>query len=159
MKSPTDPTNCKVFVSPKGNPASRAADIVVGAIPAVEFGGAADASRSIMQTRIGLVRSKLGVAKQPKMPKPAPAGKRFPNAPVGLPGVKGGSACRRGSWEHERAVAAFGAGGRRPEPGNNNRCRCRVRQSDRPVVATKRLITAERRGLGVSGADSKVCAG
>ena len=129
--------------------------MVEGAIPAVEFGGAADMSRSVKRTRIGLV-THMRVAKLPELLKPASAGKRFPNAPVGLSGVKGGGACRRGGWEHERAVVAVGACARSSEPGINNRSRRCVRQSERLVVAMKRLIPVERRGLGVSGADSKV---
>jgi hypothetical protein len=156
MQSPIDPTSCKVLVPLKGNRAGRAADTVVGAIPVVEFGGATGASRSVERTRIGLVTLNTRAAKPPEMLKPAPAGKRFSDAPVGLSGVKGGGACRRGDGEHERAVVAAGAWTRPPEPGNHNRRRCRVRQSERLIVATKRLIPVERRSLGVSGADSKV---
>jgi hypothetical protein len=43
-----------------------------------------------------------------------------------------------------------------PDSGINNRVGCRDRQSERPVVAVKRVMTVERRGLGVSGADSEV---
>jgi hypothetical protein len=40
--------------------------------------------------------------------------------------------------------------------GINNRAGCRGWQSERPIVAVKRLTPVERRGLGVSGADSEV---
>lgn len=40
--------------------------------------------------------------------------------------------------------------------GMNNRVGCYVRESERLVVAMKRVMTVERRSLGWSGADSEV---
>jgi hypothetical protein len=99
----------------------------------------------------------MRATKLPEKLKSALAGKRYPDAPVRLSGVKGGGARRRGGWEHERAVAAV----RVSNPGEsglgiNNRAGCRGWQSERPIVAVKRLTPVERRGLGVSGADSEV---
>ena len=155
MKSPVNPTSCKVLVPRKGNQAGRAADVRTGAIPSMEFGGCAGMSRSVERTRIGLVKRSMGVAKLPEKLKPVSAGKWFPSAPAGLSGVKGGGTCRRVGWEHERAAVAAGACARRPVRGNHNRDRCGVRQSERPIVARKRLTTAERRGLGREHAESE----
>lgn len=41
-------------------------------------------------------------------------------------------------------------------PGMNNRMGCCERESERLVVAMKRVMTVERRGLGESGVDSEV---
>ena len=156
MKSPTDPTSCKVLVSRRGDRARRNVDTAQGVTLAVKFDAPAGASRSAKRTRNGLVTRNTGAAKQPDVPKPELAGKRFPSAPARLSGVKGGGACRRGGWEHERAVGAAAAKSRGElGPGNNNRQECPARQSERPIVAMKRVTTAERRGLGASGADSK----
>ena len=156
MQNPTNPVSCKVLIPRKGNRAGSSADVRAGAIPSTKFGDCAEASRSDKRTRIGLV-TQMRATKLPEKLKSAFAGKWFPGAPAGLSGVKGGGASRRGSWEHERAVAAvraFRPG--KPDSGINNRVGCRDRQSERPVVAAKRVITVERRGLGVSGADSEV---
>ncbi len=156
MKSPTDPTSCKVLVSRRGDRARRNVDTAQGVTLAVKFDAPAGASRSAKRTRNGLVTRNTGAAKQPDVPKPELAGKRFPSAPARLSGVKGGGACRRAGWEHERAVGAAAAKSRGElGPGNNNRQECPARQSERPIVAMKRVTTAERRGLGASGADSK----
>jgi len=156
MQNPTNPVSCKVLTPRKGNRAGSSADVRAGVIPSTKFGVCARASRSAKRTRIGLV-TQMRATKLPEMRKSASAGKWFPSAPAGLSGVKGGGASRRGSWEHERAVAAvraFRLG--KPDSGINNRVGCRDRQSERPVVAAKRVMTVERRGLGVSGADSEV---
>ena len=156
MQNPTNPVSCKVLTPRKGNQAGSSADVRAGAIPPTKFGGCAEASRSVKRTRIGLV-THMRVTKLPEMLKSVSAGKWFPRAPAGLSGVKGGGAPRRGGWEHERAVAAiwaFRPG--KPDSGINNRVGCCDWQSERPVVAVKRVMTVERRGLGVSGADSEV---
>jgi len=51
---------------------------------------------------------KVGVAKPPERTKPAPSGKHRPNAPNGLPGVKGDSARRQNRRELGRPGAEFG---------------------------------------------------
>ena len=156
MQNSTNPVSWNVLTPRKGNQAGSSADVRAGAIPPMELGGCAEASRSDKRTRNGLV-TQMRATKLPEMLKSAPAGKRYPDAPAGLSGVKGGSAPRRGGWEHESAIAAvraFRPG--EPDPGINNRVGCRGWQSERPVVAMKRVMTVERRGLGVSGADSEV---
>ena len=125
----------------------------------MKFGRIEGISRSVERIRIGLV-NKSRAARHPNVLKPASLGKRFPNAPRELSGVKGDGVCRRVGWEHERAVVAAGrAVAGQSVAGNHNRGGCRERQSERLVVAMKRLIPVERRGLGVSGADSKVRVG
>ena len=159
MQSPTNPVSCKVLTPRKGNQAGSSTDVRAGAIPTTKFGVCARVSRSDKRTRIGLV-THMRATKRPDVLKSASAGKWFPSAPAGLSGVKGGGASRRGGWEHERAVAAVRAlRPVQPGPGINNRAGCRDRQSERPVVAVKRVTTVERRGLGVSGADSEVRVG
>ena len=156
MQNPTNPVSCKVLTPPKGNQAGSSADVRVEVIPPTKFGVCADASRSVKRTRIGLV-TQMRATRLPNKLKSALTGKRCPCAPARLSGVKGGSAHRRGSWEHERAVAADRASSPvEPGPGINNRDGCRDRQSERSIVAAKRLIPVERRGLGGSGADSEV---
>ena len=81
-------------------------------------------------------------------------------ARTGFPGVKGVSA--RGQNRRELGRPTVAAGGERPrqaETGNHNRPRRDAWESERPIVATKRLMPVERRGLGVSGADSEVRVG
>jgi len=75
---------------------------------------------------------------------------------TGFPGVKGDSA--RGKNRRELGRAAAVVGGwcpGQPNSGINNRVRCRGRQSERSVVAMKRVTTVERRGLDVMGAESE----
>ena len=75
---------------------------------------------------------------------------------IGFPGVKGDSA--RGKNRRELGRAAAVVGGwcpGQPNSGINNRVRCRGRQSERSVVAMKRVTTVERRGLDVMGAESE----
>ena len=79
---------------------------------------------------------------------------------MGFPGVKGVSA--RGQNRRELGRPTVAAGGKRhrqAETGNHNRGRRDEWESERPIVALKRLIPVERRGLGVSGADSEVRVG
>jgi hypothetical protein len=75
---------------------------------------------------------------------------------MGFPGVKGDSA--RGKNRRELGRAAAVVGGwcpGQPDSGINNRVRCRGRQSERPIVAMKRVTTVERRGLNARGAESE----
>lgn len=74
----------------------------------------------------------------------------------GFPGVKGDSARGKNRRELGRAAAAVG----RWEPGQldsgiNNRVRCCGRQSERSIVAMKRVTTVERRGLNAKSAESE----
>jgi hypothetical protein len=72
-------------------------------------------------------------------------------------GVKGVGACAQSHWELGRpAAAAAGLCSGESDLETNNQVGCHGRESERPVVAIKRLITVERRGLGESGADSEV---
>ena len=75
---------------------------------------------------------------------------------TGFPGVKGDSARGKNRRELGRAAAAVGAAGPgQSDSGINNRVRCRGWQSERPIVAMKRVTTVERRGLNAKGAESE----
>ena len=67
-----------------------------------------------------------------------------------LTGVRGDSArgknSRSGTWETRRS----GAGSeQKRDAGMHNRMTCTGRESDRLIVARKRVTTVERRGLSV----------
>lgn len=53
-------------------------------------------------------------------------------------------------------MAVVAASGDKSGSGMNNRLGCCERESERLVVAMKRVMTVERRSLGESGADSEV---
>src|ERR1035437_95873 len=75
---------------------------------------------------------------------------------TGFPGVKADSA--RGKSRRELGRAAAAVGGSCPgqsESGINNRVRCCGWQSERSIVAMKRVTTVERRGLNAMGAESE----
>jgi hypothetical protein len=88
-------------------------------------------------------------------PKPALAGKRFPYAPArSLRGERGRRVPKGklGTWEsHPRGRASA----RYSPLGNHNWQWGRGRQSERPIVATKRVTTVEQRGLRYEGAESE----
>ncbi len=78
-------------------------------------------------------------------------------AGTGFPGVKGVGACGQSHQELGRPTVAAGVECcQQAGTENHNRLGRDEWESERPVVATKRLIPVERRGLGVSGADSEV---
>ena len=75
---------------------------------------------------------------------------------TGFPGVKGDSARGKNRRELGRAAAAAGSWEPgQPDSGINNRVRCRGRQSERSIVAVKRVTTVERRGFNAMGAESE----
>ncbi len=75
---------------------------------------------------------------------------------TGFPGVKGDSARGKNRRELGRAAAAVGSWAPgQPDSGINNRARRRGRQSERPIVAVKRVTTVEQRGLDARGAESE----
>ena len=75
---------------------------------------------------------------------------------TGFPGVNADSARGKNRRELGRAAAAVGGWcSGEPDLGINNRVRCCGRQSERFIVAMKRVTTVERRGLNVMSAESE----
>ena len=78
------------------------------------------------------------------------------DARLGLPGVKGDSACGKNRRELGRAAAAAGAlCNGELGLGINNQAGCCGWQSERPIVAMRRVTTVERRGRSWEQAESE----
>ncbi len=91
-------------------------------------------------------RVKLRVASPPLWMKPATGDEAWVRAVVGLSGVLGDGArgqISRGTWEARRG----GGRDRQRLGGIHNPESGTGRESDRPIVAGKRVMTVERRGL------------
>jgi len=159
MISSTNPSDCNVSDSPKGNEVGRAAGMPGGAILLMKFGGYEDASRSVKRIRNNPVTQNLRVATLSDESKPAPVVKWFPRATTGLSGVKGNSAHRRIGWEHERSVRAEGACVPHPSRGSNNPAWSSGWKSEGLIVAMKRVTTVEQRSPDAEEADSEVSVG
>ena len=156
MQSPTDPVSCNVLILPKGNQAGSAVDVLTSNCHR-EAPRARRREPQRKQTRIGLVRlKKLRAARLPKMSEASTRREAVSGCTGGaLRGERGRRAPKGqlGTWESRprRRAAA-----RQRQPGINNRWRCGGWQSERPIVAMKRLTPVERRGLGCEGAESEV---
>ena len=159
MISSTNPSDCNVSDSPKGNEVGRAAGMPGGAILLMKFGGCEGVSRSDKRIQINPVTRNPRVATLSDEPKPAPVVKWFPRATTGLSGVEGNSAHRRIGWEHERSVRAEGACVPHPSRGSNNLVWSSGWKSEGLIVAMKRVTTVERRSPDAKEADSEVSVG
>ncbi len=89
----------------------------------------------------------MGVASLSKMVKPALLPKKCSKAGGRLPGVEEDGAVGKCIQEHERPWQTGGViRASQRWPKSNNRWACLSRESERPIVATKRVMTVEPRG-------------